>query len=302
MPVVTGAFSQLLVPGLRKIFFQHLNERESEYGKIFNEETSSRAFEEDLELIGLGTMPAKSEGSAITYQDTRQGEKVRFTHVTYGYGFRVTREMMQDDQYGQIRKMPKELAKGGRNVREVTAFNVINNGFTTSFGFPKNGTNEAVFNTAHTRLGGGTLANRPTTDADLGQASLEAAIITFQTWTDEMGIPVVITPKWLLIHPDNMMVARELLGSTYKPYVGTNEINPLMKDGLEFIVGHYLTDSDAWFLFADKSDHGFTFFQREAMQFQNGDDFDTGDAKYKAFQRFSVGVNEWRGSYGTVGA
>lgn len=302
MPAVTGAFSHLLAPGLRKVFFQHLNERPEEFSKIFNMETSSRAYEEDLEIVGLGTMPVKPEGTGITYQDPSQGEKKRYTHVTYGYGYRVTMEMMEDDLYGVMKKMTKELAKGGRNVKEVTAFNLLNNGFTTTFGFPKSGANETLFNTAHTLLGGGTLANRPSTDADLGIASLEAAVITFHTWTDEKGIPVVIQPKIVLHHPDNIMTARELLGSQYRPYTGNNEVNAIMKEGLEAFTSHYLTDADAWFLLAGKDDHDLKFFTRRSMAFQNGDDFDTGDAKFKAFQRFSVGVGEWRGVYGTTGA
>ena len=303
MPAVTGAFSQLLAPGLRKIFFQHLSERPEEFSKIFNMHTSSRAYEEDLEVVGLGTMPAKTEGSAITYQDPRQGEKVRYTHVTYGYGYRVTREMMQDDLYGVMKKMTKELAKGGRNVREVTSFNIFNNGFgaVTNIGFPKSGTTEALFTTTHTRLGGGTLSNRGT-DADLGIVSLEAGVIQFHTWTDEMGIPVAISPKILLHHPDNIMTGRELLGSQYRPYTGNNEINAVMKEGLEAMTSHYLTDTDAWFLISAKEDHDLNFYTREAVQFQNGDDFDTGDAKFKAFQRFSVGAGEWRGVFGNQGA
>lgn len=302
MPAVTGAFSHLLAPGLRKVFFQHLKEREEEFSKVFNMKTSSRAYEEDLEVAGLGTMPVKTEGAGIQYTDPAQGEKKRYTHVTYGLGYRVTMEMMEDDLYGVMRKMTKELAKAARNAREVNAWNVFNTAFTTQFGFPKFGANEALISTSHTRLGGGTLSNRPSVDADLGQASLEAARIHFETLTDENGIPTIIKPKWLIVPPDMIMVARELLGSEFKPYESSNTINPIMKDGLDFMVSHYLTDPDAWFLIAGKDEHDLNFFTRQAVRYQNGDDFDTGDAKFKAFQRFSVGAGEWRGLYGSTGA
>lgn len=303
MPTTTGQFSQLLAPGLRKIFFQHLKERPPQYSSLFNMNTSSRAYEEDLEIAGLGIMPTKPEGAAITYQDPVQGGKRRYTHVSYGLGFRVTEEMYSDDLYGPMKRMTRELAKGARNVREVVSFNILNNGFTTVFGFPKFGTNQSLFNTAHTLIGGGTLANRSAVDADLGVAALEAAILLFDNLTDENGIPIVIKPKHLIVPPGLKQIAREILGSEFRPYTTNNEINALIQnDSLADMVVNYLTDADSWFLLADKDEHDLNFFEREAVRFQNGDDFDTGDAKFKAFQRFSVGVGEWRGTFGSLGA
>ena len=301
MPMVTGAFSQLLVPGLRRVFFQHLKERPTQYDKIFNTHTSSRAFEEDLEVAGLGTMPTKLEGTATIYQDAIQGGKKRYTHISFGLGFRVTIEMMEDDLYNVMRRMSRELAKAARNVREVRSFNVFNNAFTTEFGFQKFGNNEALIGT-HTLLGGGTFANRPATDADLGIASLEAAILNYDTLVDEQNMPALIMPKVVLVHPEFKQVARELLNSEFRPYTANNEINAIMQEGLTWFMSQYLTDTDAWFLLADKADHDLNFFERAAVRFQNGDDFDTGDAKFKAFQRFSVGAGEWRGVYGSTGA
>lgn len=303
MPTTTGQFSQLLAPGLRKIFFQHLKERPPQYSQIFNVNSSSRAYEEDLEISGLGTMPQKPEGNSIQYQDPVQGGKKRYTHISFGLGFRVTVEMYEDDLYGPMKRMTRELSKAGRNVREVRSFNVLNNGFTTEFGFPKFGVNEALISTAHTLIGGGTLANRSAVDADLGVASLEAAILLFDNLTDEDGIPIVIKPKWVIVPPALKQVAREILGSEFRPYTANNEINAVVQnDTLSDMVVNYLADSDSWFVLADKSDHDLNFFERAAMRFQNGDDFDTGDAKFKAFQRFSVGAGEWRGIFGSLGA
>jgi phage major head subunit gpT-like protein len=301
MPNVTGAFSHLLAPGLRKVFFQHLDERSAEYSKIANMERSSRAWEEDLEVGGLGSMPVKPEGRGIVYQDFRQGGKKRYTHLTYGLGFRVTLEMMEDDLYGVMRKNTRELAKAARNAREVAFFNMLNNGFTVEYGFPKFGVKEPLIAVSHTKLGGGIGSNRATTDADLSPTSLEAAIISFEALKDEMDIPVVIKPRMLLVPPQLKMVAREILGSEFRPYTSNNEINALREEGLDYMVGHYLVDSDGWFLLAGKGDHDLNFFERQAVRFQNGDDFDTGDAKFKAFQRFSTGAGEWRGVYGSEG-
>src|SRR5262245_3169270 len=220
MPTNTGQFSQLLAPGLRKIFFQSYKEKDVQYSKLFNMQTSARAYEEDLEVVGLGSMPEKPEGTSITYQEPRQGGKKRYTHISFGLGFRVTMEMWEDDLYTVMRKMPKELGKAARNVREVRSFNVLNNGFTTEFGFPKNNVNEALFNTAHTLLGGGTLANRSAVDADIGIASLEAAVLLFDNLVDELGFPITVTPKWLVHTPFNKQVVREILGSEYRPYTG----------------------------------------------------------------------------------
>jgi len=302
MPTNTGQFSQLLAPGLRKIFFGSYKEKEEQYRKILNVTTSTRAYEEDLEVVGLGSMPQKDEGVSITYQEPSQGGKKRYTHLAFGLGFRVTEEMWEDDLYSVMRKMPKELGKAARNVREVRSFNLLNNGFTSEFGFPKSGTNEALFNIAHTLIGGGTLANRSATDADIGVASLEAAILLFDNLVDELGFPITIHPKYLIHPPPSKQTVREILGSEYRPYTANNEINALREDGIMGMMVNYLSDADSWFLFAEKSEHDFNFIERAAVRFQNGDDFDTGDAKFKAFQRFSVGAGDWRGSYGSQGA
>lgn len=302
MPTNTGQFGQLLAPGLRKIFFQSYKEIEVQYSKLAKLNTSSRAYEEDLEVIGLGSMPVKPEGSSITYQEPVQGGKKRYTHVSYGLGFRVTEEMWEDDLYSVMKKMPKELGKAARNIREVVFWNLLNNGFSTEYGFPKNGANEALFNTAHTLLGGGTLANRAAVDADFGVASLEAAVLLFDNLVDELGFPITVMPKWVVHTPTIKQSVREVLGSEYRPYTANNEVNAVKQDGIESMMVRYLTDSDSWFVFADKGDHDFQFITRTDVRFQNGDDFDTGDAKFKAFQRFSVGAGDWRGSFGSQGA
>lgn len=303
MPANTGQFSQLLAPGIRKIFFQHLKLRPPQYTRIANMLTSERAYEEDLEMMGLGTMPVKDEGSPIIYQDAKQGGKVRATHISFGMGFRITVEMWEDDLYGPMRKMPRELAKAANNVRDVRFFNMLNNGFVAAanIGFLKNGVNEALFSTAHTLLGGGTLANRSAVDADLGIASLEAAVLLFDNLVDETGFPITLQPKMIVASPSLKQIGRELLGSEFKPYTSGNEINAVREEGLRMEIVNFLTNANSWALLAEKGEHDLNFYQRTATQFQNGDDFDTGDAKFKGFQRFSVSVGEWRGTFGSQG-
>lgn len=304
MPFTTGQESKLIAPGLRAVMFQAYNDQPTEYTKIFNTKTSKRAYEEDLEFVGIeGPMPEKPEGTGIIYREPKQGEVKRYTHTAFGLGFRVTKEAMDDDLYGIISgkggKMAKEIGKAGRLVREVRAAAIFNGGFVNTGGFPKNGTAEVLFG-SHTLIGtGGTYSN--TASADLAQTPLENAIINFNKLTDEMGHPIVVIPKQLLVPPDLIMVARVLLGSEFSPYTANNDINPSKADRLSLEINHYLTDADSWFMLADKSDHNLQFLTRTDMAFDYSDDFDTGDMKMKGFQRFSVGYGDWRGVYGGLG-
>lgn len=301
MPASTGAFSSLLAPGLRKVFFMEYTDHKPEYQDIFYMTTSSRTYEEHLELAALGTMPPKNEGVSILYQDFIQGGVKRFTHVAYGLGFRVTEEMMEDDLYSVMTRNTKALKRSAMNAREVAAFNVINNSFTTEYGFPKNGTNEALVATSHTLIGGGTASNRPGTDVDISYAALEAAVLNYNTLVDERNMPIDIMPETLLFHPNDLFLVTELLESEYRPFTANNEVNPL-KSRFKPVWSRYLTDTDAWWLLGEKSEEGLIGFMRRELRFQNGDDFDSGDAKFKATQRFSFGCSEWRYLYGSSGA
>lgn len=305
MAINTGSSSKLIAVGLRNVLFMEYQARVGEYQGIFNMLTSDRNYEEDLEFTGLGVMAEKQQGSPVIYADPVQGGVKRYTHVSFGGGYRVTREANDDDRYDVVRptKMSRELGKGARVVREVRSANVFNNGFSVADGFPKAGTQQNLFSTTHTLTGaqGGTYSNSAGA-TDLSQSALEAAMISFHKLVDETNVPIVVVPKTLLVPPDIIMVARELVGSEFKPYTTNNEINPIKQDGLELMVNHYLTDTDAWFVLADKSDHDLNFFTRTDLEFDYADDFDTGDMKCKAFQRFSVGYGDWRGTYGSQGA
>lgn len=295
-PFTTGSAAELLVPGLGKIFFDSFKERELMWTKFLNKRSSDRSFEEDLEMASLGVMPTKPEGTPVQYQLPTQGTKRRYTHVSYGLGYRVTEEMMEDDLYGPAKKASKALGRSGRVIQEQSGANVLTLGFTTELGFKS----EALFSTAHTLIKGGTSSNRAATDEDLGVSSLENALIIIRQQRTEENLPFVAVPKLLVCGTDLEFVAEELLGSPMRPDTANHAINPLNRRGMSWVVNDYLTDTDSWYVICDE--HDLSMFIRRAIRFQGGDDFDTGDVKTKATQRFIAGHGDWRGTFGSLGA
>lgn len=290
----------LIADGLRTILFEKYNSYPEEYKKIYNIYESKKKEEKDSSVSGFGTMPEKPEGQSILYDDPIQGYDVTYTHVTYGLGFRVTREMWEDDQHNKIKKMPNALAKSARATVEQEAANIFNYGFVSTYN--SGGDSLPLFDASHTLPGGGTYNNEPGTAADLTVSSLQAAIQNMEETPDARGLTLAIKPKLLVVPPALKWTARELLGSKLKPYTADNEINALLDDELSYFVWHYLTDDDAWFLLADKDDHELNFFWRRKLDSEHDTDFDTGDLKFKATMRFSAKWSDWRGAYGSPGA
>lgn len=298
MTMMTGGHSNLLAPGLRTIFFDKYNEYPPEYIKFLNSKTSKRNYEEDYEMSGLGSMLEKPEGNATQYADPKPGTKKRYTHTSFGLGFRCTREMHDDDLYGPAKKMASMLGKAGRIVREVKGVNVLDNAFSTSYvGFKAA---IALCSASHTTLNGAaTLSNTPSAAAQLSMAALEAALIAIDGWEDEDGFPAVFIPKKLIVPSALQFIAEELVQSPLQPESANNAINPISRKGLEVVVSHYITSTTAWLV--QCTEHDMQFIERIALEFQSGDDFDSGDSKYKAYQRFSTGFSDWRGIYGDEG-
>lgn len=299
MTMRTGGFSKLLAPGLRKIWFDDFKSYPTEYDKIFHVLTSTRNYEEDLEMSQLGgTLPKKPEGESIQYMDAVQGNTKRYTHDSFGGGFRVTEEMYEDDLYNIMSKMSRGLAKAQANTIELQAIGVLDDAFTGSTYTGFDGL--SLCNTAHTILyTGETYANTPSTQVDLGITSLQAAITNLEKTPDSDGVVCALKPRLLIIAPDNKFIARELLRSEYKPYTSGNEINALLDEELKYFVSHYLSDTDAWFVLCDI--HDLNFFWRRKPRFDSSDDFDSGDAKFRATHRSSQGFGNWRGLYGSSG-
>lgn len=305
--ITRSLFTDLYAPGLRKVFFEQYTYMPTEYDKFLNVDSSDIQYVEDYRMGGFGQVPTKNEGDPIIYDDPIPGGKVRFEWTPYGKGFRVTHEAMKDERYGQMTKMATSLGRAFRNQTEIIGASLLNNAFTTGGGFD----GLSLCNTAHTLLRGGsnpaftgtTFRNRPTTATDLSVTALQDALIDFERFVDESGVPIMIRPKWLVVPPELAPQAREILGSQFKPYTSDNEINVIQQYGLNLLVLHYLTlGSGVWFVLADKSEHDMTLTWREKLTNDSGDDFDTGDGKFKGYMRLGVHWADPRGVWGSPGA
>jgi len=314
--MVRGQFAQLMAPGLHGLFIHWVDlfQREEEYSHIFHVETSKMAYEDEVEFAGLPPMIEKPESEAIAYTDAIQGGTKRYLHLTFGLGIRASFELFEDDQYGVIKQVPKALARSAQFTKEQNAANVFNLGFTTVT------TTDGVslFNTSHPLLGGsaatnvapgvsniiaspGTYPNRPSPDVDLSFTGIQLMVNHFERLPDSQGLPVSIKPRTLVIPPELKWIAREILGSTHKPYTSDNEINAILGEDLNYFVSHYLTSQSAWFVISDKDSHRLKFFVRHELDEDFADDFDTRTIKEVAFMRFSVGATVWEGTWGSNG-
>lgn len=296
-----SAFKELVVPGLKSIFWNQLKTTKSVYTMWINVETSKRAYEEEYKLTGLGQMIQKAEGAVYTFDEPIGGDTVRYTHLTYGLGFRVTEEMIEDDLYGVMNRMSKELGKSAQYNKDVQAASVLNNAFDSTYaGFD----GLELCSTAHTDLGtANTQANEPATAADLALTSLQAAIEAFEGWTDDRGFMVDVEPRKLIHAAGDIWTAGEILETEQVPDSADNAKN-IVKSKYGIVPMHlkFLTDADAWFLTGDKGDHDMKIFIRKDNQFRDSDDPLTGDMLFTARHRLSTGFGDWRGVYGSPGA
>ena len=298
MTVTRAQFQILLEPKLRNIWNESWPPRPLEYTQIVNIGSSRKAQETDYKMTGLGSMQDKTEGGLVTYGDPIGGSPKVYTHTSNALGYRVTAEMIRHELYGQVEKLERSLMRSASDRQETDAANILNNGFNSAFaGFVAS---EALFATSHARLDGGTAqSNRPSTDVSLGVTALQNAGIAFHTVKDDRGRPFLSVPKKLVIHPNDLYTARELLGSEFKPGTSNNEINALREDGLSFMVSHYVTDTNAWFLLGDNHDLNLIWDLRPSLEMES--DFDTKDIKRTLVQAYSTGFGEWRGCYGSSG-
>lgn len=300
MPITSAQVVDTLDANLNSMYQDGLEGWGNEYQKIFNVLNSTKQTEQDSYESGFGAMPEKPEGVAATYDTIFPGIKETYTHKTYALGYELTEEAIEDNLQTQetFNKLPQALSRSGEETVEITAANIFNNGFSTS-GF--DGT--TLFSTSHPKLGGGTQSNRPSTDADLSVTSLTAGLTAIEKFTDERGLKKPTKAVLLVVPTDLWNVAEELLESEYKPYVANNEVNALQKKDLQYFVYHYLTDTDAWFLLAEKGMHMLKFYWRvKPGALRRGSDFDSTNLKHLARMRFSVGYSHHMGTYGTSGA
>jgi hypothetical protein len=276
---------------------------DDEHEDVYETESSDRSFEEDLKLSGFNAAPVKDEGSAISYDNAQESFTARYNHETIAMGFAITEEAMEDNLYDSLSaRYTKALARAMAYTKQVKAVNPFNNGF--SGGSYNSGDGVDLFSTSHPLVSGGTNANTPSTQADLNETSLEAGIITIAGWTDERGLLIAAQPRKLIIPPNLMFVAQRVLKSELRVATADNDINAIKSMGIVpdgFAVNHYLTDTDAWFVMTDIP-NGFKHFVRTAMETSMDGDFDTGNVRYKARERYSFGVSDPLGAYGSSGA
>jgi hypothetical protein len=290
-----------LVPGLNALFGLEYSRYENEHTEIYDTESSDRSFEEDVKLSGFGAAPVKTEGAAIDYDNGQEIWTARYNHETIAMGFSITEEAMEDNLYEQLStRYTKALARSMAYTKQVKAAYPLNNGFSAY----TTGDGVALFSTAHPLVSGGTNANEPATAADLNETSLEDAVINIAAWTDERGLLIAARPRKLIVPPALMFTATRLLETEQRVGTADNDLNALKNNGSipeGYRVNHFLTDPDAWFLKTD-CPNGAKYFQRSAMTTGMDGDFDTGNVRYKARERYSFGFTDPLGFYGSPGA
>ena len=290
------------LPGLNALFGDEYAQYESEHSEIYVTESSERSFEEELKLSGFAAAPVKDEGSAIVFDTAQESFVARYTHETIGMGFSITEEAMEDNLYVSLSgRYTKALARAMAYTKQVKAAYPLNNGFSTTF---SSGDGVALFSTSHPLVNGGTNSNRPSTGADLNETSLEDAVIQISKWTDERGLLIAARVRKLVIPTDLQFVATRLLESNYRVGTADNDVNAIVTNGVipeGYAINHYLTDTNAFFLTTDVPD-GMKHFERTAMETSMDGDFTTGNVRYKARERYSFGVSDPLGIFGSPGS
>ena len=291
-----------LLPGLNALFGLEYQKYGEQHKEIFEAETSERSFEEETKLSGFGTAPVKEEGSSISYDNAQEAWTSRYTHETIALGFSITEEAIEDNLYDSLSsRYTKALARAMAYTKQTKAAAVLNNGFNSSY---TGGDGVELFSTAHPLVSGGTNSNEPAVAADLNETSLEAAVIQIAAWTDERGLLIAAKPRKLIIPPALQFVATRLLETEGRVGTADNDINAIMNNGVVpegFTVNNFLTDDDAWFLTTDVP-NGLKHFTRAAMTTGMDGDFDTGNVRYKARERYSFGWSDPLGIFGSPGA
>jgi hypothetical protein len=293
-----------LLPGLNALFGMEYKRYGEEHKEIFETESSDRSFEEETKLAGFAAAPVKSEGAAIAYDNAQEAWTARYTHETIAMGFSITEEAMEDNLYDSLSaRYTKALARAMAYTKQVKAAAILNKGFTGA-GNPTYGDGQVLFSTAHPLVSGGVNSNRPTTPADLNETSLEAAVIQIAAWTDERGLLIAAKPRKLIVPPSLQFVATRLLETELRVATADNDLNALRNNGSipeGYTVNHYLTDTNAWFLTTDVP-NGLKHFVRMPLNQSMDGDFDTGNVRYKSRERYSFGVSDPLGIYGSPGA
>ena len=291
-----------LLPGLNALFGMEYARYGEEHKEIYETESSERSFEEETKLSGFSAAPVKNEGQAIAYDNAQEAWTARYNHETIALGFSITEEAVEDNLYDSLSsRYTKALARAMAYTKQVKAASILNNGFSSAY---VGGDGVSLFNTAHPLVSGGTNSNTFTTQADLNETSLEAAVIQIAGWTDERGLLIAAKPRKLVVPPSLMFVAKRLLDTELRVGTTDNDINALKAMGSipeGYKVNHFLTDSNGWFLITDVP-NGLKHFVRTPLQNSMDGDFDTGNVRYKARERYSFGWSDPLGTFGSSGS
>jgi phage major head subunit gpT-like protein len=298
MAVYRSNFGDLLEPGFREIFDDAFAEEPMVFERIFRTETSQKQDEKDSGVTGFGLLQETSEGAQVNYEDPVQMYDVRYTHKKYTKGFKVSEELVEDDQYNVIKGKPAQLARAARRTAEFYAASVLNNAFVSTV---LGGDGQELVSTVHPRSDGGTSqSNASSTGITLTEENLETARIAFRQQLDDKGMRIQTMPDRLFVPVDLEKDAKIIVGSTLRPGSADNDLN-IYKGSLDVIAWeYYTTNSTAWFL-QDASQHKLTWFWRVRPEFKQDVAFDTGMALFKCRARFSYGWSDWRGFWGSLG-
>jgi hypothetical protein len=293
-----------LLPGLNALFGLQYATYGEEHKEIYETEKSERSFEEETKLSGFSAAPVKNEGSAIAYDNAQEAFTARYNHETIALGFSITEEAVEDNLYDSLSaRYTKALARAMAYTKQVKAASTLNNGFTNAAVY-YGGDGVPLFSTAHPLISGGTNSNTPSTQADLNETSLEAAVIQIAAWTDERGLLIAAKPRKLIVPPALQFTATRLLETSLRVGTADNDINALKNNGSipeGYTVNNYLTDTNAWFLCTDVP-NGLKHFIRSPLENKMDGDFDTGNVRYKARERYSFGWSDPLGMFGSSGS
>jgi len=302
MAISRSQLAKELEPGLNALFGMEYNRYEQQHTEIFETESSDRAFEEETMIVGFGNAKTKTEGQGVAYDSASEGFTSRYSHETIALAFALTEEAIEDNLYDRLgARYTKALARSMAHTKQVKAASVLNNAFSSSF---TGGDGVALVSDAHPLSGGGTFSNRPSTYSDLNETSLEDALISVSTFVDDRNMVIALQGKKLVIPPQLQFVADRLLQTPGRVSTSDNDINSIKNMGMVsegYTVNNFLTDNDAWFLMTDCPD-GFKHFERSSLSTSMEGDFDTGNVRFKARERYSFGFSNPRAVFASQGA
>ena len=302
MAISRAQLAKELEPGLNALFGIEYDRYEAEHAEIYDTESSDRAFEEEVMLVGFGNAQTKAEGAGVNFDNASEAYTARYTHETIAHAFALTEEAMEDNLYDRLgARYTRALARSMAHTKQVKAAATLNNAFNSAF---SGGDGKELCATDHPLAGGGTFRNEPSTAADLNETSLENALIDISTFVDERNMIIALRGMKLIIPPQLQFVADRLLESTLRVGTADNDVNAIRNMGMlpeGYTINHFLTDPDAFFIKTD-APNGFKHFERTPLSTNMEADFDSGNMRFKARERYSFGYSDPRAVFGSPGA